>query len=89
MMNILKRKILSWLTSHEIEKDVAVKSYTNHLAAQENLNLLVYNAIGGKVVEFRSYDRITDQASQQIYVIHESDDFGERLSKIITLELLR
>lgn len=88
-MNIIKRKLLSWLTSYEDEPKSRIKVNNDHLASQENLNLLVYNAIGGKVVEFRSYDRRTDQVSQQLYIIHEDDDFAERLSKIITLELLK
>lgn len=88
-MNIIKRKLLSWLTSYDDEPKSTIKVNNADLASQENLNLLVYNAIGGKVVEFRSYDRKTDHVSQQLYVIHENDDFAERLSKIIILESLK
>jgi len=53
------------------------------------LNLTVYKADGGTVVEFRHYDPVKDRSSNSLHVITDNDDFAERLSQIITLEIMR
>lgn len=53
------------------------------------LNFKVYSAVGGKVVEFRQYDRQKDRHFHQTYVITNDQDFGERISKIATMEILK
>jgi len=53
------------------------------------LNFKVYSAIGGKVVEFRRYDRRTDRSDCQTYIITTDQDFGDRISKIATMENLK
>jgi hypothetical protein len=53
------------------------------------LNFKVYSAIGGKVVEFRRYDRRTDRSDCQTYIITSDQDFGERIAKIATMENIK
>lgn len=53
------------------------------------LNFTIYNAIGGKIVEFRYHDRKSDRTQTQMYIIGKDDDFGERIAKIATLEVLK
>ena len=53
------------------------------------LNFSVFSAVGGSVVEFRRYDRKTDRSDTTTYIIHKDDDFGEKISKIANLELLK
>ncbi len=53
------------------------------------LNFKVYSAVGGKVVEFRRYDRRTDRNDSTTYIITQDQDFGERIAKIATLENLK
>jgi hypothetical protein len=53
------------------------------------LNFKVYPAVGGKVVEFRRYDRKTDRNDTTTYIITNDQDFGERISKIATMEQLK
>lgn len=59
------------------------------LDSDATLTFTVYNAIGGKVVEFRRYDRRTDQSDHSVYVISKDEDFGEKISKISTLEVMK
>ncbi len=59
------------------------------LDSDANLNFSVYNAIGGKVIEFRRYNKSTDKNHYTMYVISKDDDFGEKISKIATLESLK
>lgn len=53
------------------------------------LNFKVYNAVGGRIVEFRQYDRHKDRNFHQTYIITNDQDFGERISKIATLEVMK
>lgn len=53
------------------------------------LNFKVFNAVGGKVVEFRRYDRRTDRNDSTTYIITNDQDFGERISKIATMENIK
>ena len=59
------------------------------LDSDATLTFTIYNAIGGKVVEFRRYDRRTDQSEHSVYVIGKDEDFGEKISKISTLEVMK
>jgi hypothetical protein len=49
----------------------------------------VYNAIGGKVVEFSRYDRHKDRSFHDIYIIGKDEDFGAKIAKIAMLEVLK
>ena len=53
------------------------------------LNLKIYRAQGGTIVETSSYDRKTDRHQNQLHIITNDTDLGEGLSKIITMESLR
>jgi hypothetical protein len=53
------------------------------------LNFKVYSAVGGKVVEFRRYDRKSDRNDTTTYIITNDQDFGERIAKIAMIENLK
>jgi hypothetical protein len=53
------------------------------------LNFKVYSAVGGRIVEFRKYDRNRDRNETQTYIITNDQDFGERIAKIATMENLK
>ena len=53
------------------------------------LQFKIYNAIGGKVVEFSRYDRKTDRSDHSIYVIGKEEDFGTKIAKIAMLETIK
>jgi hypothetical protein len=62
---------------------------SNELESEATLTFIVFNAIGGKVVEFRRYDRKTDRSDNTVYVIAKDEDFGEKIARIATLETLK
>lgn len=64
-------------------------SSPSSLDSDATLTFTVYNAIGGKVVEFRRYDRKNDRSDHCVYVIGKDEDFGEKIAKIATLETLK
>ena len=59
------------------------------LDSEPTLQFTVYSAIGGKVVEFKTYDKNQDRRHHQVYVIGRDEDFGEKIAKIATLEALK
>ena len=97
-MNWLKRKIRRWLDS---EQDICIAEdrYPSTMAknsisgrdvhSDPTLQFKVYNAIGGKVVEFSRYDRQKDRSFHDIYIISKDEDFGTKIAKIAMLEVLK
>lgn len=53
------------------------------------LNFRIFGANGGTVIEFTRYNRTTDQHKSGVYVIPDNAEFGEELSKIVTMEQLK
>ena len=46
-------------------------------------------AVGGKILNVRRYDERKDSHNQQTYVIPNGEDIGERVAKIVNLEMFR
>ena len=53
------------------------------------LQFRVFSAVGGRIVEFNQYDSKTDRRSSTTYIITHDQDFGERISKIATMESIK
>jgi hypothetical protein len=47
------------------------------------------NAVGGKILNVRHYDDRKDRHDSQTYVIPSGEDVGERVAKIINLEMFK
>ena len=60
-----------------------------NIDSDPTLQFKVYNAVGGKIVEFHRYDPKTDRTDRQIYIVGKDEDFGEKIAKISMLESLR
>ena len=99
MKKWLRRKLLKLLNEGDQDQVVKEQSYpllkgnaigsNGALNSDPSLNFTVFSAVGGKVVEFRRYDRKTDRSDSTIYVIGNDQDFGERIAKIATMENLK
>jgi hypothetical protein len=57
--------------------------------SEQGLNITVRNALGGKIITFRTYDHKTDRHNHRLYVIPEDHEFEKELGKLITLESMR
>ncbi len=91
-MRWLKRKIRNWLSEDIIQEksvNILAREETSTVESEPVLNFKVYSAIGGKIVEFRQYDRQKDRNHTQTYIITPDQDFGERIAKIATMESLK
>jgi hypothetical protein len=101
-MKWLKKLVVKWVredwdNASQVEETYAVprlrKSNSSiqgsTLDSDAQLTFTVYNAIGGKVVEFRRYDRKTDRSDHSVYVIGKEEDFGAKIAKIAMLEVIK
>lgn len=91
-MKFIKRLVAKWAREasedhYPVAKSVSVSEDMLHSDA--NLNFKVYHATGGYVMEFRRYDRKSDRMDNQIYVISKEEDLGERVSRIVNLEMMK
>ncbi len=46
-------------------------------------------AVGGKILNVRHYDERKDRHDSQTYVIPNGEDIGERVAKIVNLEMFK
>jgi hypothetical protein len=93
-MKWLKRKIRDWVRDANEEMEISSKLIASRDVeavsdAEPILNFRVFSAVGGRVVEFRQYDRQKDRTHTQTYIITNEQDFGERISKIATIESMK
>jgi hypothetical protein len=55
----------------------------------EGLNVTIYGATGGQIVEFRKYNNKIDRNESKVYVIPTEQNFVESFSKIVSMEMIR
>ena len=53
------------------------------------LNITLYNAMGGKIIKFYSYDQQIDKSHETTYIIPSEMDFEKELGKCIAMESLK
>jgi hypothetical protein len=97
-MNWFKQMVINWVREdwENAREDQPVQYNTmskgslgiavskQSIDSDPTLHFKVYNAIGGKIVEFSRYDRRQDRHDHQTYIITQDQDFGERIAKIAT-----
>jgi hypothetical protein len=104
-MNFFKRMIVKWVRedwdnarqeqdcypSPKMSRGNTISTISGRASvdSEPTLQFKVYSAVGGKIVEFSRYDPRTDRQDRQIYIIGNDEDFGEKISKISTLEVMR
>jgi len=97
-MSWFKRMVRNWLNDDGIyveekmysnKTGLAIRADSDSVESDPVLNFKVYSAVGGKIVEFRRYDRQRDRNDHQTYIITSDQDFGERIARIATMENLK
>ena len=100
-MNWFKRMVINWVREdweharvdephhYNTISKASMVSTRSGVESEPTLNFKVYSAVGGKIVEFMRYDRKNDRQENQIYIIGKDEDFGEKIAKISSLEVLR
>ena len=55
----------------------------------DGMNIKIWGATGGHIVEFRKWDHHKDRNDNRMYIISADQNFSESLTKIISLEMYR
>jgi len=58
-------------------------------SSRHRMSFTVYRANGGMMVEYNRYDERKDQHHCDLHIVHEDENLGTALSKIITFESLK
>ena len=56
---------------------------------ESRISFELSSAIGGRILNVRRYDDRKDRQDQQTYVIPNGEDIGERVAKIVNLEMFK
>lgn len=56
---------------------------------ENRISFELSSAVGGKILNVRHYDNRLDRHENQTYVIPSGEDIGERVAKIINLEMFK
>ena len=55
----------------------------------QGFTFTIYPAIGGTVVEYRTYNASKDRSDSKLHAIPTDSNLGEEITKIVTYECLR
>jgi hypothetical protein len=93
MITWFKKKIVSWATENKNTLGSECVPASSFIYDSEDfgngVQLSLYRANGGYVVQFSTYDHKKDERTRNLHLINSDEDMGDKLSKIITFEMLR
>jgi hypothetical protein len=92
--NVFKRWIYNLLKDTDDYYDntrmhTIVPDQSSTFDESHSIRLNVYSSGGHLIVESRTYDQQRDRGNYKLHVITKDEDFGQGLSRIITMESLR
>jgi hypothetical protein len=61
----------------------------NRPEGEDRISFELSTAVGGRILNVRRYDDRKDRHDSQTYVIPNGEDVGERVAKIINIELFK
>ena len=86
----LKQAKKAWDTANEesVVNLSNIKKIKENTIDANGINMKLHVANGGYIVEFQRWDERKDRFMHELHVINEGENFGERLSEIITLYVI-
>jgi hypothetical protein len=99
-MSWLKDKLRNWILSTEDAPEDAYATVspkranrvglsTNRSFDTRGMGFTIYQAVGGNIMEYSSYDEKTDRHEHRLHIIPTEQDLGQGIAHIITYEMLR
>lgn len=87
MKSWMRKRLWNFLNGESPQ--VAVSVISDNRIQSDGMNIAIYNATGGTIVEFRRYDRVKDRSDNKMYVVPAGEDFPEKFAKIVSMEMMR
>jgi len=89
-MNWLKRKVWKWAANCESDVATLGSSQRDNKPEQDPiLSFRIYSAVNGQLLEFRRFDRKTDNSISSTYIIEKDRNIGDYVNKCLSMELLK
>lgn len=93
-MKWFKEKIAKWVeegnsTRYDQEKCEVATVMADNMHFKDPLNITIFNATGGKIVKFSTYNERNGESNETTYLVHADENFEESLSKFIALEAIK
>ena len=90
MFKRMIRGLVSWAHKEDHhEQDIVISDRDEPRISTTGIKFEVYRANGGTIVETRRYNRKTDDNIYELHVITDTQDVGQAIGQIITLESLK
>jgi hypothetical protein len=94
-MSWLKDKLRNWILS--VDEDCVVSQKRSRISGSvgprsfetRGMGFTVYQAVGGNILEYSSYDEKKDNYEHRLHIIPSEQDLGQGIAHIITYEMLR
>jgi len=64
------------------QKQIGISGGPNRIDVN-GINMKLYVANGGYIVDFHRYDNIKDRGFNELHIINDGEDLGQRLSEVI------
>ena len=87
MIKWVKRKILHW--AWDIEEEPIEVGRGNRCLESDYIRIDIYRGEGGLAVETMIYNKKKDINHIGFHIVHDDEDLGNKLSKIITAESIK
>ena len=91
--NMFKRMIkglITWSLKEDHSQDIVLSdSHEEPRISATGIKFEVYRANGGTIVETRRYNRKNDDTIYELHVITDTQDVGQAIGQIITMESLK
>jgi hypothetical protein len=87
MIKWIKRKILHW--TWDIESDPVEVGRNGRVLDTNSIRIDIYRGEGGLAVETCVYNKKNDVNHIGFHIVHDDENLGEKLSKIITVESIK
>jgi len=91
MKKTIKQRFVSWLLKNDDEDDYgpSLADESNDIDLDGAVRFDLVSATGGRILQVRRWDRKRDSHDMVTYVIPSGEDVGQRVAKILNLELLK
>jgi hypothetical protein len=91
--NMFKRMIkglITWSMNDRHQEDIQISDRAEEpRISTTGIKFEVYRANGGTIVETRRYNRKNDDTIYELHVITDTQDVGQAIGQIITMESLK
>lgn len=78
-----------YISLKEMKMGTAMAIDRGRPEGEDRISFELSTAVGGRILNVRRYDERKDRHDSQTYVIPQGVDVGERVAKIINMELIK